>query len=106
MKLYRLLIDSSKRQPGGHEYNFEWDLSVLSTARDLNDHTWMATVEWTDPIRYSEVPPTFGKNDAHLSTLFITCAGRSRNETLGKVGLARLLSFVCCGATSDLGSTT
>ncbi len=72
MKVYRLLIDSAKRQPGGHEYDFEWDLSSLSTARDLKDHTWMAAVEWMDPIRYSEVPPTFAKNAAHPSALFLT----------------------------------
>ena len=45
MKVYRLLIDSSKRQPGGHEYDFEWDVSGLSTARDLKGHMWMAAVE-------------------------------------------------------------
>jgi len=61
MKVYILLVDSAKRQPGGHEYDFEWDLSGLSTARDLKDHTWMATVEWTDPIRYSEMSPILEK---------------------------------------------
>ncbi len=44
MKVYRLLIDSSKRQPGGHEYGFEWDLSGLTTARDLKGHTRMDAV--------------------------------------------------------------
>jgi hypothetical protein len=44
MKVYRLLIDSSNRQPGGHEYDFEWDISGLATARDLKGHTWMAAV--------------------------------------------------------------
>ena len=73
MKVYRLLIDSAKRQPGGHEYDFEWDLSGLSTARDFKDHTWMTAVEWTDLIRYFEVSPTFGKNAAHPSALFFTC---------------------------------
>ena len=73
MKVYRLLIDSSKRQPGGHEYDFEWDISGLATARDLKGHTWMAAVEWSDPVRYSEESPTFGKNSAHPSALFLTC---------------------------------
>ena len=73
MKVYRLLIDSAKPQPGGHEYDVDWDLSGLSTARDLTDHTRMAAVDWTDPIRYSEVSPTFGKNAAHPSALFLTC---------------------------------
>ncbi len=44
MKVCRLLIDRSKRQPGGHEYDFEWDMSGLITARDLKCHTWMAAV--------------------------------------------------------------
>ncbi len=55
MKVYRLLIDSSKRQPDGHDYNFEWDISGLATARDLKGNTWMDAVECLDPIRYSEV---------------------------------------------------
>ncbi len=33
----------------------------------------MAAVEWTNPIRYSELSPTFGKNSAHPSALFLTC---------------------------------
>ncbi len=46
-----MLIDSSKRRPSWREYDFEWDLSGLTTARDLKGHTWMAAVEWSDPIR-------------------------------------------------------
>jgi hypothetical protein len=45
MKVYRILVDSAKRQPGGHEYDFELDISGLATARDLKGHTWMAAVE-------------------------------------------------------------
>ena len=81
MKVYRLLIDSAKRQPGGHKYDFDWDLSGISTARDLKDHTWMVAVEWTDPIRYSEVSPTFAKNAAHPSALFLTCRTLSQYNT-------------------------
>ncbi len=81
MKVYRLLIDNSNRQPGGHEYDFEWDLSGLTTARDLKRHTWMAAVEWSDPIRYSEESPTFGKNSEHSSALFLTCRMLSQNNT-------------------------
>ena len=72
MKVNRLLIDSSKGQPGGHEYDCEWDLSGLYTARDLKDHMWMAAVERADPIRYSEVSPSFEKNAAHHSAHFLT----------------------------------
>ena len=39
MKVYKILIDSAKRQPGGHEYDFEFDISGLATARDLKGHT-------------------------------------------------------------------
>ena len=81
MKVYRLLIDSAKRQPGGHEYDFNWDVSGLSTARDLKGHTWMAAVEWSDPVRYSEVSPTFGKNAANPSVLFLTCPTLSQHNT-------------------------
>ena len=35
MKLYRILIHGAKRQPGGHEYHFEFDISGLATARNL-----------------------------------------------------------------------
>ncbi len=73
MKVIRLFIDSSKRQPGRHKYDFEWGISGLTTARDLKGHTWMDTMERTDPIRYSEVSPTFDKNSSHPSALFLTC---------------------------------
>jgi hypothetical protein len=81
MKVYRLLIDISKRQPGGNEYDSEWDISGLSTACDLKEHTWMGAVEWSDPFRYSEVFRTFGKNSAHLSALFLTCRTLSQYNT-------------------------
>ena len=62
MKVYRILIDSAKRQPGGHEYDFEFDISRLATARDFKRHTWITAVEWNDPVKYSEVFPTFAKH--------------------------------------------
>jgi hypothetical protein len=73
MKVYRLRIDRSNRQPGGHEYDFDWNISGLTTARDFKGHTWMAAVEWSDPIRYSEVSPTFDKDPLQPSALFLTC---------------------------------
>ena len=39
MKVYILLFDRSNRLPGGHAYDFEWDISGLSTARDLKGNT-------------------------------------------------------------------
>ncbi len=51
MKVYILRIDSAKLYPDGHAYDIECNLSSLSTARDLKDHSWMAGVEWTDTIR-------------------------------------------------------
>ena len=65
MKVYRILVDSAKRQPGGHEYDFELDISGLAPSRDLKGHTWMAAVEWNDPVKYSELSTTFAKNAAH-----------------------------------------
>ena len=41
----------------------------------------MAAVEWTDIIRYSEVSPTFNKNAAQSSTLFLTCRTLSKYNT-------------------------
>ena len=81
MKVYRLLIDSSSRLPGGHAYDFEWDISGISTARDFKGHTWMTAVEWTGPSRYSKVSPTFAKNAAHPSALFLTCRTLSQYNT-------------------------
>jgi len=37
MKVYGLLIDGAKCQPGGHEHDIEWARSGLSTARDLKE---------------------------------------------------------------------
>jgi hypothetical protein len=71
MKVYRILIDSAKRQPGGHEYDFEFDISRLATARDFKRHTWITAVEWNDPVKHSEVSPTFGKSHTHSAALFL-----------------------------------
>jgi hypothetical protein len=81
MKVYRILVDSAKRQPGGHEYDFELDISGLATARDLKGHTWMAAVEWNDPVKYSELSPTFAKSAAHPAALFLTCPTLSQYNT-------------------------
>ena len=39
MKVYKIHIDNAKRQPGWHEYDFEFDIPGLATARDLKGHT-------------------------------------------------------------------
>ena len=47
MKVYRITVDSAARQTG-NEFDFEWDLSGFSPARDLKGRTWVAAVEWCD----------------------------------------------------------
>jgi hypothetical protein len=81
MKVYSILIENAKHQPDGHEYDFEFDISGLATARDLNRHTWMAAVEWNDPVKYSEVSPIFAKDPAHPAALFVTCPMLTQHNT-------------------------
>ena len=73
MKVYMILIDNAKRRAGGHEDDFELNISGLTTACDLKGHTWVTAVEWNDTVKYSEVDPIFGKNNpAHPAALFLT----------------------------------
>ncbi len=44
MKVYMITVDSAARQ-SGNEFDFEWDLSGFSSARDLKGKTWVAAVE-------------------------------------------------------------
>jgi hypothetical protein len=85
MKVYKIHIDSAKRQPSGHEYDFEFDIPGLATARDLKGTTWMAAVEWNDPVKYFEVSPIFAKSPAHPATLFLIARP---TLTRGRVGPA------------------
>jgi hypothetical protein len=80
MKVYRVPVNSAARQ-SGHEYDFQWDLSGFTTARDLKGHTWMAAVEWSDPIKYSEETPTFASHVLHPSALFLTCPELTQHNT-------------------------
>jgi hypothetical protein len=83
MKVYRLIIDSTKRQPCGHECDFEWDLSGFTTTRDLRGQTWMVAAEWTDPIRYSEVTLASARI-LPIPVLSSSHAGRFSSTTHGK----------------------
>jgi hypothetical protein len=80
MKVYRIPVDSAGRQ-SGHQYDFVWDLSGFSSARDLKGKTWMAAVEWCDVIRYSEESPTFASNSLQPSALFLTCPALTQHNT-------------------------
>ena len=80
MKVYRITVDSAARQ-SGHEFDFEWDLSGFSSARDLKGKTWVAAVEWCDVLRYSEESPTFASNSLHPSALFLTSPALTQHNT-------------------------
>ncbi len=80
MKVYRITVDSAARQTG-HEFDFEWDLSGVSSARDLKGKTWVAAVEWCDVMRYSEESPTYASNSLHPSALFLICPALTQHNT-------------------------
>jgi hypothetical protein len=77
---YRILVDSSRRM-SGHAFDFDYDISGLVTARDLVGKTWMAAVEWSDPVRYSESSPMFAKDVNAPSVVFLTCPTLAANNT-------------------------
>jgi hypothetical protein len=81
MKVYRILIDNAELQPGGHEYDFKFDISGLAMARDLKGHTWMAAVEWNDPVKYSELSASFANYAALPVALFLICPTLSQYNT-------------------------
>ncbi len=44
MKVYRIPVNNATHK-SGRQYDFHWDLSGFTTARDLKGHIWMAAVE-------------------------------------------------------------
>ncbi len=80
MKVYRITVDSAARQ-SGHEFDFEWDLSGFSSARDSKGRTWVAAIEWCDIIRYSEESPSYASNILHPSALFLPCTALTQHNT-------------------------
>ena len=80
MKVYRIPVDSTARQ-SGHEFDFPWDLSGFSSARDMKDKTWVSSVEWCDVVWYSEEFPTFALNSLHPSALFLICSALTHHNT-------------------------
>ena len=80
MKVYRILVDSSRRL-SGHTYDFTYDTSGITTARDFIGHCWMMGVEWIDAVKYSEQDPTFGKNDNHPAALLLQCPSLPQYNT-------------------------
>ena len=69
---YRILVRSSKRL-SGHEYDFLYDASPVTTARDFVGTTWMCAVEWCDAVEYSEYESDFSRNEFHPSCLLLQC---------------------------------
>jgi hypothetical protein len=57
------------------------DLLGFTTARDLKGHTWMASVEWSDPLKYSEESPTFATHVLHPPILYLTCPELTQHNT-------------------------
>jgi hypothetical protein len=106
MKVYRLLIDSAKRQPGGHEYNFELDISgLITTARDLKGYIRMVAIEWNKPVKYSDVSPTFEKRPTHPAAIFLTCPTLSQYNTWESGPALRPAPLASCRDTRDTAIT-
>ena len=80
MKVYRVLVDSSRRL-SGHTFDFTYDMSGITTARDFIGYCWMMGVEWIDAVKYSEQDPTFGKNDNHPAALLLQCPSLPQYNT-------------------------
>jgi hypothetical protein len=80
MKVYRIPVNSTARQ-SGHQYDFQWDLSDSTTARDLKGHAWMAAVEWSDLIKYYEESPTFATHVLLPPALYLTCLELTQHNT-------------------------
>ncbi len=80
MKVYRITVDSAARQ-SGHEFDFEWDLSGFSSARDLKGKTWVVAVEWCDVLRFSEESHAFASSSLHPSALFLTYPALTQHNT-------------------------
>ena len=80
MSTYRILVDSSQRLIG-NTYDFQYDVSRVTTSRDMIGKTWMMGVEWCDPVKYSEYTPTFDKNESHPSCLLLTCTTFGQHNT-------------------------
>ena len=62
----------------------------------------MAAMEWTDPIRYSDVAPTLGRNAAHPSAFFLTCRAFSQYNTWERWSGAP--SSILCVLTGYIGT--
>ena len=102
MKVYRILVDSSQRTTG-HAFDFTYDVSRITTSRDFIGKSWMAAVEWCDPVKYSEHTGVFAKHINHPSCLLLTCPTLQQHNTheswTGNVSstLAMLQSYVSYG---------
>ena len=79
--VYRILVDSSKRQTG-HMFDFAVDVSRVSTSTDFRSKSWMCAVEWCDIVRYSEgLGSDYTAVDLHPRCLLLTCPSLRQNNT-------------------------
>ena len=69
---YRIVVDSSQRMQG-HPFDFLYDISRVTTARDFVNSVWMVGIEWSDPVKYSERSADFSKHVDHASSLLLQC---------------------------------
>ena len=77
---YRIHVDSRSRS-SGHEFDFDYDISGMVTARDLVGKTWMCGVEWCDPVAYSESSSLFAKDLNAPGTILLTSPTLTANNT-------------------------
>ena len=78
--VYRILIDSAKRQ-SGHPFDFVFDVSRITTSRDFIGKSWMMAIEWCDSIRYSEYNDDFSASEFHPRSALLTCPSLKQHNT-------------------------
>lgn len=78
--VYRILIDSSKRQ-SGHPFDFVFDVSRITTSRDFIGKSFMMAIEWCDSIKYSEHNDDFSASPYHPRVALLTCPSLKQHNT-------------------------
>ncbi len=83
MKSYRILVDSSKRL-SGHPCDFLFDVSRVSSSRDFRQGSYMAAVEWIDPVHYSETSSSYDENPTNPPCLLLECSDINSTNVIGR----------------------
>ncbi len=79
--VYRILVDSIKRQTG-HMFYFPADASRVTTNTDFISKSLMCAIEWCDIVRYSEgFSSNYTAGDLHPRCLLLTCPSLRQNNT-------------------------